>query len=110
MAAFLLYFPAAVLSQSEISGGHLRGRVLDPTGAVLPGATITVKNLDTSIERQVTSDDVGEYRILRLPPGTYSVMASTKETWTITENGKETVFGYMPTYFPGVSKGSRHAA
>src|SRR5688572_21361218 len=73
MAAFLLYFPAAVLSQSEISGGHLRGRVLDPTGAVLPGATITVKNLDTSIERQVTSDDVGNFRFLLLQPADYEI-------------------------------------
>jgi hypothetical protein len=33
-------------------------------------------------------------------------MASTKETWTVTENGKDTVYGYMPTYFPGVVIGS----
>jgi hypothetical protein len=55
----------------------------------------------------VTTDDEGEFRINRLAPGSYAVMASTKETWTATENGKETVYGYMPTYFPGVIKGAQ---
>jgi hypothetical protein len=53
-----------------------------------------------------TTDDVGEYRINRLTPGSYAVMASTKETWTVVQNGIETVFGYMPTYFPGVTRGA----
>jgi hypothetical protein len=77
--AFLLWTPAVALPQSEISGGHLRGRVLDPTGAVLPGATITVKNLDTSIERQVTADDVGNFRFLLLQPADYEVRAQLSQ-------------------------------
>jgi len=36
-------------------------------------------------------------------PASYVVMASTKETWTVVDNGKETVFGYAPTYFPGLT-------
>ena len=30
-------------------------------------------------------------------------MATTKETWTVTENGQDRLVGYMPTYFPGVA-------
>jgi hypothetical protein len=93
----------------------ITGRVTDETGEPIEGVSIfAMRSMFFEGRRRlvpigsstVTSDDVGEYRILRLPPGTYTVMASTKETWTITENGKETVFGYLPTYFPGVSKGS----
>ena len=42
-------------------------------------------------------------RLQKLSPATYVVMATTKETWTVAENGKETVFGYAPTYFPGLT-------
>ena len=55
---------------------------------------------------QTRTDDAGEYRISRLPPGQYIVMASTREKWTVRDKDGETVFGYMPTYFPGVSSGS----
>lgn len=47
------------------------------------------------------TDDVGQYRMLGLVPGTYLVMATMRETWAISENGREQMFGYAPTYFPG---------
>lgn len=92
--------------------GLITGRITDETGEPIEGVSVYAMRLLYFEGRRklvpvgsiTTTDDVGEYRILRLPPGTYFVMASTKETWTVTENGKETVFGYMPTYFPGVAK------
>ena len=50
-----------------------------------------------------STDDEGEYRLQKLPPASYVVMASTRETWTVMQDGKETVLGYAPTYFPGVT-------
>jgi hypothetical protein len=93
----------------------ITGRVSDETGEPIEGVAVYAMRLmyfegrrklvpvGSSIGRTA---DLGESRINRLAPGTYTVMASTKETWTVTENGRETVFGYMPTYYPGVIKGT----
>jgi protocatechuate 3,4-dioxygenase beta subunit len=95
--------------------GTIAGRVLDETGEPIEGVRLfAMRMLYFEGRRKLvpvasstgSTDDRGEYRINRLPPGTYTVMASTKETWTVTENGKDTVYGYVPTYFPGVAIGS----
>jgi hypothetical protein len=93
----------------------ITGRVTDETGEPIEGVSVYAMRLLYFEGRRrlvpigsstVTTDDTGEYRINRLAPGSYTVMASTKETWTVTEDGKPTVFGYMPTYFPGVVRGT----
>ena len=90
--------------------GTITGRVTDETGEPIEGVSVYAMRLLYFEGRRrlvpigsstVRTDDVGEYRINRLAPGTYAVMASTKETWTATENGKETVFGYMPSVLSG---------
>jgi hypothetical protein len=51
------------------------GRVTDDTGAVVPGANITVTNVGTNEGRSVTVNDNGEYSILQLAPGQYTLTA-----------------------------------
>jgi hypothetical protein len=53
--------------------GTIRGIVTDPTGAVVPNAQITVKNLATGEERSATSNSAGEYAFPELAPGTYDL-------------------------------------
>ncbi|HXE80030.1 MAG TPA: carboxypeptidase-like regulatory domain-containing protein [Vicinamibacterales bacterium] len=53
--------------------GTILGTVTDPTGAVLPGATVTVTNQDTGFSRTVVSDAQGEYVTPQLPTGVYTV-------------------------------------
>ena len=53
--------------------GTILGTVTDPSGAVLPGATVTVTNQETSFSRTVVSDQLGEYTAPSLPTGTYTV-------------------------------------
>jgi outer membrane receptor protein involved in Fe transport len=64
---------ALMLVQAQMSSGDLKGTVTDPTGAVLPGATVTVMNTETGIERRTMTDAVGDYRFLVLAPGTYEL-------------------------------------
>jgi hypothetical protein len=45
------------------------GEVTDPTGAAVPGTTLTVRNLDTNIEKTVTTDSAVYYVIGYLIPG-----------------------------------------
>lgn len=74
VAVFLLVCTFS-LAQSNSASGELKGTVTDPSGAVVPGAGITATNADTGFSRTSTTDERGEYRILLLPPGNYSVKA-----------------------------------
>ena len=67
---------SAAFAQAQASSADLTGTVADVNGAIVPGATVTVKNLATGISRTVTTNDNGEYQILALPPGNYEVTAS----------------------------------
>src|ERR1051325_4091805 len=51
-------------AQSQITTGVIQGTVSDPNGAVLPGATVEVKNLETNLTRNVTTDDDGRFSFL----------------------------------------------
>jgi len=62
------------LSQAiSTNGGSVQGSITDPTGAAIPGATITVANPDTGFTRTLTSDSAGFYSLGPLIPGNYSV-------------------------------------
>ena len=51
----------------------LQGRVLDPSGAVVRKAAVTVTSSDTGFSRSTTSSDSGEYKISSLPAGNYKL-------------------------------------
>ena len=66
----LLAAPAAAQT-----GGTLQGTVLDDQGLSLPGATVTLSNLETGWTRSDVTDTQGRYRAPALPPGVYSIKA-----------------------------------
>src|SRR5215510_15135315 len=53
--------------------GEISGTVTDPQGASVPGATITIRNLDSPFQRQVTTNTDGYYKFVGLPVGRYEV-------------------------------------
>jgi hypothetical protein len=61
-------------SNAQVSAS-ITGRVLDPSGAVVPGAKVTVKSLETDASRTVTTDGSGDYTALGLPLGRQEVTA-----------------------------------
>lgn len=63
------------MGAQNISTAQLNGTVHDPTGAVLPNATVTAADASKGISRTTTSDGQGSYQILLLPPGNYTVTA-----------------------------------
>jgi hypothetical protein len=69
----ILFITLAALPQAQVSTGDVKGRVTDPSGAVVPGASITVTNVETGVSRTTTTLAIGEYRILVLLPGMYSI-------------------------------------
>ena len=62
-----LYVFAAILSlllvnipiDAQVSGATLSGTLTDPSGGVIPNATLSIKNVATGIERQITTDSSG---------------------------------------------------
>src|SRR5712671_1440794 len=66
----------AVYSQT-ITSGDITGVVSDSSGAVVPGAKVVLKNVDTGDGRTVDSGPDGQYRFTFLKPGRYAVSVST---------------------------------
>jgi carboxypeptidase family protein len=65
----LLCLPPA---RAQVSAS-LSGIVTDPTGAPVPAASITAKNLETAAVRNTVTDDAGRYQVFPLPVGQYEV-------------------------------------
>ncbi len=66
---------AAAFGQSQATAADLTGSVVDPNGAVVPGATVTARSLSTNISRTTVTSDSGIYRFIALPAGDYEVAA-----------------------------------
>jgi hypothetical protein len=79
LCAFLVC--AAAFGQS-VTTGSIAGRVVDNTGAGVPGATVTATNLDTGLVRTTTTKLDGTYEISLLPPGDYKVAAELQGVGT----------------------------
>src|SRR5215831_5698376 len=76
LPAVLLALSGAAFSQA--SSSSLQGTVTDPSGGALAGATVTVSSDESKTERSVTTGPQGDYRLLALPPGTYTLSVSMK--------------------------------
>jgi Carboxypeptidase regulatory-like domain len=57
------------------AGASIEGTLKDEQGAVLPGATVTLRNEETGVSRTATTDPEGHYRFLALAPGRYHLAA-----------------------------------
>ena len=72
-------FGALVVLAAELFAqagtGSIRGYVRDESGAVLPGVTVTASSSAIMAPQVAVSDGSGYYRVLNLPPGTYTILA-----------------------------------
>lgn len=73
LAALLFCLPQLRLHAQAAGTASIQGSVVDPTGAVLPGATVTLIDTATQVRRTVTSDGSGLYTFPNVPVGTYTV-------------------------------------
>ena len=70
---FLLFAPSLLHGQS--TGGRVLGRVLDPSGALVPGATLTLTNSESGVTQNAEATKGGDYVFLTVPVGTYRLQA-----------------------------------
>ena len=72
-AVFVLSLLIASVSSAQIVGGTISGTVLDPAGAAVPGAGITIRNQETGGERHLITDAGGAYAAPSIPVGVYNI-------------------------------------
>ncbi len=73
---FALWLFAALTIPSRaqsIISGDVTGTITDPTGASIPGATVTLTNVNTNVSQTAATNDAGSYRFAFVPPGSYKV-------------------------------------
>src|SRR5690349_8027485 len=74
LAALVALWVAAPAAAQTITG-RIDGRVTDSSGAVLPGATVTIVNTGTGLTTTQVTDDNGTFTATNLPVGAYTVSA-----------------------------------
>ena len=72
---FALAFSQSVFAQTT---GGLSGTISDPNGAIVQGASVTVKNISTNLTRNTVTNEEGRWTVTTIPVGIYSV-TSEKE-------------------------------
>ena len=82
---FVMLFGMATGANAQTVSGTLRGVVTDSNGAVVPGATVIVRNTETGVERTVISNDEGLYNATFLPIGQYTVEATRTDFNKVTQ-------------------------
>ena len=65
-------------SNAQLASATINGTVRDQSGAVIPDATIDVRNQDTGLVRTTTTNASGTYGLSQIPPGIYTIEASLK--------------------------------
>ncbi len=83
LRSLVLFVSPAFFALAQSPTATLVGRVFDATGALIPGAEIQVRNIDTGEVRRAITATEAEYTVPNLPPGVYEV--------TITKTGFKTL-------------------
>ena len=78
---------ASSLGMAQTVTAKLSGIVTDESGAVLPGAMISIKNVETGVERTAVTGDRGQFVVPQLSPGSYEVTATLQGFETLVERG-----------------------
>ena len=87
VVAFLLAPVSVQRLSAQVLYGSVVGTVRDQTGAVVPGATVTITNVQTAQTREAISDDAGNYSILNVLEGTYDLSVKMTGFRTYLEKG-----------------------
>src|SRR5579863_9080104 len=84
-------------TSGQLSGATLSGSVTDPSGAAIPGATVSIKNVGTGEVRDVTSNGDGLYSAPNLIPGSYEASAASKGFSKAVQKGVTLTVGAQQT-------------
>ncbi len=83
----LLSASPLLFGQASSGTANLAGVVLDPSGAVMPGVEIEVRNVGTNVTRRLQSNEVGRWEAVALSPGDYEIKAAKQGFATLLRKG-----------------------
>jgi hypothetical protein len=89
IATVLLAIMAAPAIEAQVLYGSVVGQVEDASGAVVPGASVSLASVETGITRDATADVQGRYSIPSVLPGSYSLKVTAPGFRTLTRTGVE---------------------
>src|SRR4051812_13157416 len=72
-----------VTTYGQIPVATINGLVTDPAGSLIVGAEITVRQTGTGVERRVTTQEDGRFRVENLQPGEYKVEVNSQGFATV---------------------------
>jgi hypothetical protein len=75
--------PAGLFAQITKATASVNGTLSDPSGAAVPGATVTLSNVQTGVKWTMKTNDSGDYVILQVPPGQYTMEVSKEGFQTL---------------------------
>src|SRR5712691_10302804 len=78
---------------AQTVGASVQGAVTDPAGAVIPNASIEVRNTETGAVRTLNTDESGRWREPVLPPGDYQIRVSASGFQTMVRPGVHLTVG-----------------
>src|ERR1043165_3371918 len=77
LAGLLVLALCAIAFAQSTTTGAIGGVVSNPNKEVVPGAAVTVRNVDTNKEDNATTDDTGRFKVPNLQPGRYAVTVNS---------------------------------
>lgn len=89
----LLLCAVAAWGQADANRAQLSGTILDPNGAVVPNASVKIRNVGTGVQREIRSNEVGQFRAVQLDPGRYELVAESAGFAPTTLTGIELAVG-----------------
>ena len=86
-------FGLAAPSWAQVTDATVKGRVVDASGDILPGAVVTARHADTGARREATSDGTGRFLLAGLTPGVYTLGADVSRFRPFQQDGLRLTVG-----------------
>ena len=106
LLTLIVLAPSLASAQSQATNGAIEGTITDSSNAVLPGATVTITNVNTKIQTVVVTNEKGLFRAPLLPIGTYDVVVELQGFKRFTQTGVVVNVGETATVNAAMPVGS----